>query len=59
MLLGGYADPRTGQPVLDLEGAREMIDSWNLQRDRPRLAPTATAEEPRPAPTSRARPSPA
>jgi hypothetical protein len=26
MLLGGYADPRTGQPVLDLEGAREMID---------------------------------
>src|SRR5690348_1152620 len=26
MLLGAYPDPRTGQPMLDLEGAREMID---------------------------------
>jgi hypothetical protein len=26
MLLGAYADPRTGQAMLDLEGAREMID---------------------------------
>ncbi len=30
MLLGGYADPRTGQPVLDLEGAREMIDMLDV-----------------------------
>lgn len=26
MLLGAYPDPRTGQAMLDLEGAREMID---------------------------------
>ncbi len=26
MLLGAYPDPRTGQPMLDLEGARELID---------------------------------
>jgi hypothetical protein len=26
VLMGGYADPRTGQPILDLEGAREFID---------------------------------
>ena len=26
MLLGSYPDPRTGQPMLDLEGARELID---------------------------------
>lgn len=34
MLLGGYADPRTGQPVLDLEGAREMIDMLDVLRDK-------------------------
>lgn len=41
MLLGGYADPRTGQPVLDLEGAREMIDMLDVLRDKTRgnLAP--------------------
>ncbi len=41
MLLGGYADPRTGQPVLDLEGAREMIDMLDALRDKTRgnLAP--------------------
>jgi hypothetical protein len=36
MLLGGYADPRTGQPVLDLEGAREMIDMLDALREKTR-----------------------
>ncbi len=36
MLLGGYADPRTGQPVLDLEGAREMIDMLDVLQDKTR-----------------------
>lgn len=41
MLLGGYADPQTGQPVLDLEGAREMIDMLDVLREKTRgnLAP--------------------
>ena len=41
LLLGGYADPRTGQPVLDLEGAREMIDMLDVLREKTRgnLAP--------------------
>lgn len=34
MLLGGYADPRTGQPMLDLEGAREMIDMLDGLREK-------------------------
>ncbi len=34
MLLGGYADPRTGQPVLDLEGAREMIDMLDVLHEK-------------------------
>lgn len=34
MLLGGYADPRTGQPVLDLEGAREIIDMLDALREK-------------------------
>jgi hypothetical protein len=34
MLLGGYADPRTGQPVLDLEGAREMIDMLDILHEK-------------------------
>jgi Domain of unknown function (DUF1844) len=34
MLLGGYADPRTGQPVVDLEGAREMIDMLDVLREK-------------------------
>jgi hypothetical protein len=34
MLLGGYADPRTGQPVLDLEGAREMIDMLDAIQEK-------------------------
>ena len=36
MLLGGYADPRTGQPVLDMEGAREMIDMLDALREKTR-----------------------
>jgi hypothetical protein len=36
MLLGGYADPRTGQPMVDLEGAREMIDMLDVLRDKTR-----------------------
>jgi hypothetical protein len=41
MLMGGYADPRTGQPMLDLDGAREMIDMLDALRDTTRgnLAP--------------------
>lgn len=34
LLLGGYADPRTGQPMLDLEGAREMIDMLDALREK-------------------------
>ena len=33
MLLGGYTDPRTGQPLLDLDGAREVIDMLDALRD--------------------------
>jgi hypothetical protein len=41
LLLGGYADPHTGQPVLDLEGAREIIDMLDGLREKTRgnLAP--------------------
>ncbi len=34
VLLGGYADPSTGQAVLDLEGAREMIDMLDALREK-------------------------
>ena len=36
LLLGGYADPQTGQPVLDLEGAREIIDILDVLREKTR-----------------------
>jgi hypothetical protein len=36
MLLGGYTDPRTGQPLLDLDGAREVIDMLDALRDTTR-----------------------
>ncbi len=36
MLLGGYADPQTGRPMLDLEGAREMIDMLDVLREKTR-----------------------
>ena len=41
LLLGGYADPRTGQALLDLEGAHEMIDMLDAlsEKTRGNLAP--------------------
>jgi hypothetical protein len=36
MLLGAYPDPRTGQAMLDLEGARELIDMLVALRDASR-----------------------
>ncbi len=33
-MLGGMADPRTGQPFVDLEGAREMIDMIDALREK-------------------------
>lgn len=36
MLLGGYQDPRTGQPLIDLEGAREIIDMMDALRETTR-----------------------
>lgn len=33
-LLGAYADPRTGQAMLDLDGAREMIDMLDALREK-------------------------
>ncbi len=33
-MLGGIADPRTGQAFLDLEGAREMIDLLDVLREK-------------------------
>jgi hypothetical protein len=34
VLLGGYVDPNTGQAILDLEGAREMIDMLDALREK-------------------------
>ncbi|MGB6546005.1 MAG: DUF1844 domain-containing protein [Candidatus Acidiferrales bacterium] len=36
MVLGAYPDPRTGQPIIDLEGARELIDMLDALRDATR-----------------------
>ena len=36
MLLGAYPDPRTGQAMVDLEGARELIDMLVGLRDATR-----------------------
>jgi len=36
MLLGAYPDPRTGQPMLDLEGSRELIDMLDALRETTR-----------------------
>ena len=33
-MLGGMADPRTGQAFLDLDGAREMIDLLDVLREK-------------------------
>jgi len=40
-LLGGITDPRTGQPMIDLEGAREVVDMLDALREKTRghLAP--------------------
>ena len=35
-MLGGMADPRTGQAFLDLEGAREVIDMLDALREKTR-----------------------
>jgi len=35
-MLGGMADPRTGQAFLDLEGAREIIDMIDVLREKTR-----------------------
>jgi hypothetical protein len=41
MVLGAYADPRTGQPMIDPEAAREMIDMLDALQEKTRgnLAP--------------------
>jgi len=41
MVLGAYADPRTGQPIVDPEAARELIDMLDALREKTagRLAP--------------------
>jgi hypothetical protein len=36
MLLGAYPDPRSGQAMLDLDGARELIDMLVALRDSTR-----------------------
>jgi hypothetical protein len=33
MLLGAYPDPRTGEAMLDLEGARELVDMLDALRE--------------------------
>ena len=41
MVLGGYADPRTGQPVIDPDAARELIDMLDALHEKTKgnLAP--------------------
>jgi Domain of unknown function (DUF1844) len=41
MVLGAYADPRTGQPVIDPDAAREMIDMLDALHEKTKgnLAP--------------------
>ena len=34
MVLGAYTDPRTGQPVIDPEAARELIDMLDALREK-------------------------
>jgi hypothetical protein len=45
MLLGAYADPRTGQAMLDLEGAREMIDMLDALVEATRGGNLATDDQ--------------
>jgi uracil-DNA glycosylase len=41
MVLGAYADPRTGQPMIDPDAARELIDMLDAlqEKTKGRLAP--------------------
>src|SRR4051812_8418046 len=41
MVLGAYADPQTGQPMIDPEAARELIDMLDALREKTKgnLAP--------------------
>jgi len=41
MVLGGYTDPRTGQPVIDPDAARELIDMLDAMHEKTKgnLAP--------------------
>jgi hypothetical protein len=41
MVMGAYADPRTGQPVIDPEAARELIDMLDVLQEKTKghLAP--------------------
>lgn len=41
MVLGGYADPRTGEPVIDPDAARELIDMLDALHEKTKghLAP--------------------
>lgn len=34
--LGGYADPATGRPMVDLEAARNIIDMFEVLREKTR-----------------------
>jgi hypothetical protein len=43
-LLGGITDPRTGKPMVDLEGAREVVDMLDALREKTR-GNLATEEE--------------
>ncbi len=43
-LLGGITDPRTCQPMMDLEGAREVVDMLDALREKTR-GNLATEEE--------------
>lgn len=45
MVLGAYADPRTGQPVIDPDAARELIDMLDALREKTKgnLAPEEDA----------------
>jgi len=36
LFLGGYTDPSTGRAILDLEGAREVIDMLEVLREKTR-----------------------
>lgn len=44
MVLGGYADPRTGQPIVDPEAARELIDMLDALHEKTRGNLTADEE---------------